>query len=112
GDVFVAESNDARHSENRITLLRDTDGDGLPDKREVFLDKVEQPFGMLIPDNYFYVACVNQVRRYPYQEGQTKLEGTGEKIMDLPKGGYNHHWTRNIIASPDQSKLYVSVGSA
>jgi len=112
GDYFVAESNDARKSANRITLFRDTDNDGTPEDRFVFLEDLNQPFGMLILDGYFYVANVDAVVRYPYQKGQTKITAEPETIVEIPAGGYNHHWTRNIITNKDQSKIYISVGSS
>ncbi|OON70477.1 PQQ-dependent sugar dehydrogenase [Hymenobacter sp. CRA2] len=102
------------HSANRITLLRDADKDGRPEVRETFLtaaNGLSQPFGMLVLDGYFYVANTDGVLRFPYQTGQTKISGTGQKIMALPKGGYNNHWTRNLLAAPDGKKIYVSVGS-
>ncbi len=110
GDIFVAESNTKR-SADRITLLRDTDKNGQPNK-EVFLENLNQPFGMLVLGDYFYVANTDGLLRFPYKEGQTKMTGKGQKIMDLPAGGYNNHWTRNLLASPDGKKIYVSVGSA
>ncbi len=111
GDIFVAESA-TRRSADRITLLRDADKDGVPEFREVFIDKLNQPFGMLILDNYFYIANTDGVYRYPYKSGDTKLAGKGEKILELPAGGYNNHWTRNLLADAKGSKIYVSVGSA
>ncbi len=111
GDIFVAESN-TKNSANRITLIRDENNDGTPDMKEVFLKDLNQPFGMLVLNGYFYVANTDAVLRFPYEEGQTKMEGEGEKILDLPAGGYNNHWTRNLIANADGSKIYVSVGSA
>lgn len=112
GDMFVCESG-TRRSAGRITLLRDKDGDGQAELREVFLDDLKQPFGMLIVGNYFYAANTDGLYRYPYTEGQTSLKGTkGEKIIELPAGGYNNHWTRNIIANQAQDKIYISVGSA
>lgn len=99
-------------SANRITLFRDTNQDGKPDVRETFLEGLSQPLGMLVLKGYFYVANTNGIWRYPYKEGQTKITSKGEKVLDLPAGGYNNHWTRNIIASPDGSKIYVAVGSA
>ncbi|MBJ6142081.1 sorbosone dehydrogenase family protein [Hymenobacter sp. BT559] len=100
-----------RTSANRITLFRDTNGDGKPDLRSVFLTDLDQPFGMLVMDNAFYVANTNGVLKYPYQPGQTKMTATGQKIMDLPEGGYNNHWTRNLLASKDGKKILVTVGS-
>ena len=112
GDVLVAESKSNKsQSANRITLLRDADGDGEPEVRETFLKDLKQPFGMLLLGDEFYVANTDGVLRFPYETGQTNVEAEGEKILELPAGGYNNHWTRNLIASRDGSKLYVTVGS-
>ncbi|GAB2949783.1 sorbosone dehydrogenase family protein [Hymenobacter coalescens] len=101
------------NSANRITLLRDADQDGRPELRETFLATgLSQPFGMLVLDGYFYVANTDGVLRFPYKAGQTKITSPGQKIMTLPKGGYNNHWTRNLLAAPNGQKIYVSVGSA
>ncbi|UOQ97387.1 sorbosone dehydrogenase family protein [Hymenobacter sp. 5317J-9] len=100
------------HSANRITLLRDTNHDGRPDLRTTFLADLSQPFGMLILGNSFYVANTDGVLRFPYQPGATKITGSGQRILGLPKGGYNNHWTRNLLASPDGAKIYVTVGSS
>jgi glucose/arabinose dehydrogenase len=97
---------------NRITRLRDADGDGVAETREVFAEGLRQPFGMLLHDGYLYVANTDALRRWPYRDDQTTLEGPGEKVLDLPAGGYNNHWTRNVVADPRGEKLYVSVGSA
>jgi glucose/arabinose dehydrogenase len=99
-------------SANRITLLRDADGDGVAEFRTTFLDGLDRPFGMALLGERFYVANTDGVLVFPYQSGQTKLEGPGRKILDLPAGGYNNHWTRNIAVGPDGKKLYVTVGSA
>ncbi|WP_226163778.1 PQQ-dependent sugar dehydrogenase [Hymenobacter terricola] len=99
------------HSANRITLFRDTNKDGKPDLRTTFLANLRQPFGMLILGNNFYVANTDGVLRFPYQPGATKITGRGQRIIDLPKGGYNNHWTRNLLANADGSKIYVTVGS-
>ncbi|GHB77266.1 PQQ-dependent sugar dehydrogenase [Persicitalea jodogahamensis] len=107
GDVFVAESN-TKKSANRITLFRG----GNPAAKTAFLEDLDQPFGMLVLGNYFYVANTGGLMRFPYQASQTKMTAKGEKILDLPAGGYNNHWTRNLLASPDGSKIYISVGSA
>ena len=96
-------------SANRITLFRDTHKDGRPDVREVFLTGLNMPHGMLLLGNWFYVGNTNGVVRYPYRAGQTKIDGKGEKILDLPTGG---HYTRNLIADPAGKKIYVAVGSA
>ncbi|GHA63581.1 PQQ-dependent sugar dehydrogenase [Pontibacter akesuensis] len=110
--IGITKSMALGNSANRITLLRDTDKDGRPEVRETFLDGLNQPLGMLVLDGKFYVANTDGLWRYPYQNGQTKISAKGEKLLDLPAGGYNNHWTRNIIARPDGSKIYVAVGSA
>ncbi|MFL9845250.1 PQQ-dependent sugar dehydrogenase [Flavobacterium rhizosphaerae] len=112
GDIFVAESNDGGKSADRITMFRDKDGDGTFETHSVFKEDLKQPYGMLVLNNYFYVANTDGLYRYPYKAGDTKLQGDGEKIVDLPAGGYNHHWTRNLIANADGTKIYISVGSA
>lgn len=98
-------------SANRITLLRDTDSDGVADVRTVLLDGLNSPFGMVLVGNHLYVANSDAVLRYPYTTGDTRITADGTKVVDLPAGSINHHWTKNIIASPDASKLYVTVGS-
>jgi glucose/arabinose dehydrogenase len=100
------------NSANRITLLRDADGDGYPEIRETFLDGLNQPFGMALHEGNLYIANTDGVLVFPYTEGQTRMEAPGRKILDLPAGGYNNHWTRNIRVGPDGAKLYVTVGSA
>src|SRR5690554_2712363 len=107
-------SNNLKRSADRITLLRDTDKDGLPDFRETFLTKeqgLNQPFGMLVIGDWLYVANTNAVLRFPYKPGQTKITEKGEKIADLPAGDVNQHWTRNMVANQDNSKIYIAVGS-
>ncbi len=135
GDVLVAETNappkpdDARGfkswlmglmmkragagtpSANRITLLRDTDGDGKADFRSVLLEGLHSPFGMALVGSDFYVANSDAVLRFPYAAGDTRITATGIKVVDLPAGAINHHWTKNLIASPDGTRLYVTVGS-
>lgn len=98
-------------SPNQITLLRDANKDGVPEVKQVFVSGINQPFGMLLIGKIFYVAVTDGLYTFPYQTGDTHLEGSGKKIVDLPAGGYNNHWTRNLIASPDRRKLYISVGS-
>ncbi|WP_264565662.1 PQQ-dependent sugar dehydrogenase [Flavobacterium sp. N3904] len=108
----VWRSNNLKHSANIITLLRDSNKDGILDLRETFLSEgLNQPFGMLVIGDWFYVANTNAILRYPYKAGQTKITGKGEKIVDLPAGKHNRHWSRNIIANSDNSKIYVAVGS-
>jgi glucose/arabinose dehydrogenase len=92
--------------------LRDGDGDGRPEIRKTFLENLNQPFGMALVGNTLYVANTDAVLRFPYEAGQTEITAAGDKIVDLPAGGYNNHWTRNLVANADGSKLYVSVGSA
>lgn len=109
-DVFVVESGTGA-SKNQITVLRDKDKDGKFETREVFVTGLNKPFGMLVLKDFFYVANTDGLYRYPYKNNPLKLETKGEKILELPAGGYNNHWTRNLLASPDGSKIYVSVGS-
>ncbi len=97
-------------SPNRITLLRDADGDGAADVRLAFLEGLYSPFGMVLVGNHLYVANANAIMRFNYVEGDKKIAGPGEKIIDLPSG-INHHWTKNIIANADGTKLYATVGS-
>jgi glucose/arabinose dehydrogenase len=111
GDIFVCESSTQANSANQITILQDKDKDGNYDTREIFMSNLNKPFGMLVLDGYFYVANTNALMRYPYKAGQKSISETGKKIMDLPGGGYNNHWTRNIIASADGKKIFVAVGS-
>jgi glucose/arabinose dehydrogenase len=101
----------ATPSANRIALLRDTDGDGGADYRSVFLAGLNSPFGMALVGGDFYVANTDALMRYPYAAGQTQITSAGTKVADLPGGPLNHHWTKNVIANPDGSKLYVTVGS-
>jgi glucose/arabinose dehydrogenase len=96
-------------SANRITLLRDTDGDGVAETRSIFLQGLTSPFGMALVGNDFYVADTDALLRYPYAEG--RIAGAAVKVADLPAGTINHHWTKNVIASRDGARLYVSIGS-
>jgi len=96
-------------SANRITIFRDTNGDGRPDVREIFLTGLNMPHGMLLVGDWFYVGNTDGIVRYRYRTGQTKIDGKGEKILDLPTGG---HYTRNLTADPSGKKIYVAVGSA
>ncbi|KAI96088.1 sorbosone dehydrogenase, partial [Rhodomicrobium udaipurense JA643] len=99
-----------RGSANRITLLRGVGPNGEAQTREVFLENLFSPFGMALIGDTFYVANANSIMKYPYQEGQTKITVAGEKLTDLP-GEMNHHWTKNIVASKDGTKLFVAIGS-
>ena len=135
GDVLVAESNAppkpdggggikgwvmtlvmkaagaATVSANRITLLRDANGDGVAEERHVLLDGLNSPFGLALIGERLYVANTDAVVSFAYRTGQTRIDGPSEKLVDLPAGPVNHHWTKNIIASPDGKRLYVTVGS-
>ncbi len=98
-------------SANRITLLRDSDGDGVADQRSVLLEGLYSPFGMALVGNALYVANADAVLHYPYAGGEMRIDAAAVKLIDLPGGPINHHWTKNLLASADGSKLYVSVGS-
>ena len=135
GDVLVAETNappkpdDAKgikgwvmglvmkragaapKSANRITLLRDADGDGVAEMRTVFLENLTSPFGMTLVGNDLYVANSNGIVRYDYKAGATRIDTPGHNVVDLPAGTINHHWTKNVIASKDGTTLYATVGS-
>jgi len=109
-DIFVVESG-TRTSKNQITVFRDADRDGKFETRNVFISNLNRPFGMLVLKDFFYIANTDGLYRYPYKNNPLKLETQGAKILELPAGGYNNHWTRNIITNTDGSKIYVSVGS-
>jgi glucose/arabinose dehydrogenase len=135
GDVLVAESNAPPQPEdnkgfkawvagkimaragaktpsaNRITLLRDADGDGRAELRETFAEGLNSPFGMALVGDRFYVANTDAVLEFAYAPGQTRLAGPGRKLADLPAGPRNHHWTKSLAASPDGRRLYATVGS-
>ena len=98
-------------SANRITLLRDTDGDGVADVRSVFLDGLYSPFGMALVGERLFVANADEVLAFPYRRGDTTLSAAGTQLLALPGGPINHHWTKSLIASPDGLRLYVGVGS-
>jgi glucose/arabinose dehydrogenase len=100
-----------KESANRIMLLRGAGKADAAEQRFVFASNLNQPFGMLLLGGKFYVANTDGVWRFPYRDGDTHLDGPGEKILDLPAGGYNNHWTRNLIANRAGTKLYVTVGS-
>jgi glucose/arabinose dehydrogenase len=98
-------------SANRITLLRDSDGDGVAEFRSVLLEGLNYPFGMTLVGSDLYVANTDAVLRFPYSTGDTHITVPGRKVVALPAGPINHHWTKNLIVSLDGSKLYVTVGS-
>jgi glucose/arabinose dehydrogenase len=135
GDVLVAETNappkpedesglrgfvmkklmqragSAGASANRITLLRDADGDGVAETRSAFLTGLNSPFGVALVDDDLHVANTDAIVRFPYVAGATRIDAPGRKIAALPAGPINHHWTKNIVASRDRTKLYATVGS-
>jgi glucose/arabinose dehydrogenase len=135
GDVLVAETNapvrpkDAKgirgwimgkvmaragargQSAERITLLRDADGDGVAEERTVLIQGLHSPYGMTLVGEQLYVADTDALLRFPYHDGVTRIEGAGTKVADLPDGEINHHWTKNVIANADGTRLYVTVGS-
>jgi glucose/arabinose dehydrogenase len=98
-------------SANRITLLRDADGDGVAESRSVLLDSLYSPFGMALVGDVLYVANSDALVRVPYAAGATHITARPSKVADLPGGPLNHHWTKSLLASPDGTKLYVGVGS-
>ena len=98
-------------SANRITLLRDTNKDGVADMRSTFIAGLNSPFGMVLVGNDFYVANTDAVLRFQYTPGATTVDGSGQKICDLPAGTINHHWTKDLTANPEGTKLYATVGS-
>ncbi len=131
GDIFIAESNTilkgilklgakisrkikTHHigeSANRITLFRDANKDGIPEQRFVFAENLNQPFGMLILGDYFFVGNTDALLRFNYKPGDTALIGIGTCIVSLPAGKHNRHWTRNIITNKEGNKIYIAVGS-
>ncbi len=98
-------------SANRITLVRDANGDGTPETRTAFLENLNSPFGMALVGETLYVANTDAVVAFPYRTGQTQIRAAGKKVADLPGGPLNHHWTKNLIASRDGKRLYATVGS-
>jgi glucose/arabinose dehydrogenase len=98
-------------SANGISLLRDSNGDGVAEQKTVFLQNLNSPFGMALVGNMLYVANTDALMRFPYQNGATQITAAGTKVLDLPAGRLNHHWTKNAIANPAGSKLYITVGS-
>ena len=109
--VFMKRAGAGVPSADRITLLRDADGDGVAEKQTVFLAGLHSPFGMALVGNTLYVANTDAILRFPYTDGETQINAVGEKVADLPAGVINHHWTKNVIASRDGSRLYATVGS-
>ncbi len=108
---FQKKAGGAVPSANRITLLRDQDEDGIAETRTTFLSGLQSPFGMALVGNVLYVADTDSLLRFPYETGETQIRVSGAKVIDLPAGPINHHWTKNVVASEDGTKLYVAVGS-
>ena len=132
GDIFIAEANTELNfpkkivakiigigksqnfdeSADRITLLRDTNNDGNADYKNVFLKGLNLPYGITIINNFFYVANTDGLLQFPYQIGQTSIKAKGKKILQFTEGGYNNHWTRNLLVKNDGSKIFITVGSS
>ena len=110
-DKVMARAGAGVPSANRITLLRDADHDGVAETRTVFIENLNSPFGMTLVGSDLYVADTDKLLRFPYQPGEDRISAQPVKVADLPGGPLNHHWTKNVIASPDGKKLYVTVGS-
>ena len=110
-DKVMARAGAGVPSANRITLLRDADHDGVAETRTAFIENLNSPFGMTLVGNDLYVADADKLLRFPYQAGENHISAKPVKVVDLPGGPLNHHWTKNVIASKDGSKLYVTVGS-
>jgi glucose/arabinose dehydrogenase len=131
GDIFIAQANtevkgvkkvaavvtgksnsvNTTYSANNIILFRDKDGDGKYEERHEFLKGLNQPFGILVLNNSFYVANTDGVVQYPYTPGTNNITSAGKKIVMLPAGGYNNHWTRNLLAAKDGASIFITVGS-
>lgn len=109
--LFMSRAGAGTPSANRITLLRDSDGDGVAETRSVFISGLNSPFGMVLVGDDFYVADSDAIMKFPYHAGDTKITAPGVKLADLPAGTINHHWTKDLTASPDGTKLYATVGS-
>lgn len=98
-------------SANRISLLRDRNRDGIAEQKTVFLKNLNSPFGMSLVGNMLYVANTDALLRFPYEQDATQITASGTKVLDLPSGPLNHHWTKNVIANPTGTQLYITVGS-
>ncbi|KFC69394.1 L-sorbosone dehydrogenase precursor [Bosea sp. LC85] len=108
--LFMKKAGSQTPSANRITLLRDADGDGVAETKSIFLENLNSPFGMVLVGDQLYIANADAVVRVPYKPGETRSAGTPVTVADLP-AGRNHHWTKSLTASADGSRLYVGVGS-
>ena len=109
---LLRQAGNIRTNKNRITLLRDANHDGVVESQTAFRGGLNQPFGMLYLNGKLYIANTDSILQFDFKPGQTSLTGTGKKIAGLPAGGYNNHWTRNLVANSAGTKIYVAVGSA
>lgn len=108
--LFMKKAGSQTPSANRITLLRDTDGDGVAETKSAYIENLTSPFGMALVGDQLYIANADALVRLPYKEGEERNTAAPVKVADLP-AGRNHHWTKRLVASPDGAKLYVGVGS-
>jgi len=109
--LFMKKAGAGVPSANRITLLRDVDGDGVAEVRTAFIENISSPFGMALVGDTLFVATADSVVRFPYKTGDTRITAAPVKVVDLPGGPRNHHWTKSLVASRDGSKLYAGIGS-
>ncbi len=109
--VVMSRAGAVTESANRITLLRDADGDGVAETRLPFLENLNSPYGMVLIGDQLFIADTDAIRRYPYQTGQVRMNDPGARITELPAGPRNHHWTKNLQASADGRTLFVAIGS-
>lgn len=109
--IVKSEATSEVSNANRITLLRDNNGDGVADERHTFLEGLNSPFGMALVGDYFYVANADALVRFAYEPGADRITSQAEIVEDLRLGSINHHWTKSLIASPDGEHLYIGVGS-
>ncbi|WP_318013546.1 sorbosone dehydrogenase family protein [Paucibacter sp. Y2R2-4] len=109
--LFMKRAGAGGPSADRITLLRDSDGDGVAEFRAPFLEQLHSPFGMALVGQSLYVANTDALLQFKYSSGISRIVGPGRKVLDLPAGAVNHHWTKNLLASPDGQRLYITVGS-
>ena len=107
---LITKAGGANPSADRITLLRDTNGDGVVDQRSVLLDGLKSPFGMALKGETLFVANTDSVFAFPFKVGETKISAKGQKLFDLPSGTPNNHWARNLILDPSGESLYVTIG--
>lgn len=109
--LFMSRAGAEVESANRISLLRDADGDGIAESVTPFLENLNSPFGMALSKGVLYVANTDAIMAFPYKDGDSRITAAGEKVADLPGGPINHHWTKDLVVSPDGSKLYATSGS-